>query len=266
MTDNGNLITDPAGNPVVFDAFIDTGTSSVAISRMQAEGYDFEGFTLVQGLGFTPADYVATYTDTGIGGDVPGQVTRPFGLRIINGQPLTDEWSGNPMQLPAYGPFGLWVPNEVSDTEAMMLEPINLIGMPAIRGHAMVMDPSPMVEMDRMNTYLLPAGDPGIPKTNITLGVYLKSYTPTAPAELSTAPNPMIQNVSVRNGSVNSGPHDWFFDTGSAGTMIGFAQAQALGLIGPEYTSLEEFMLTYDGPTAPIGGVGGTQDAPGYAG
>jgi len=262
-TDGGEVITDQ-GRPVVFEAFIDTGASGFVISYITATGeYD----TLSLGLG--PADIIGEFTETGIAGQETGDVTRKLGVSVSNVTPGTagsielDEFQD-------YGLYNLWVRRQAGTGEAIdlgiagaIVDPMNVIGMPVISQRTMVMTPPPVETIGRMETQLLPDGDPAIPQGNITLEMQLVDLVgePT-PSEVppSFAMNPMLPGVTIATGTgqdrqVSAG-NTWLFDTGSGSTIISFEEAQSVGLIDPGYADLGQFMAEYDGPKSIIGGIG----------
>ena len=142
-------------------------------------------------------------------------------------------WAEHPRQLVVGDVHSLWVRREVGAGEVVdlmgltMVEPVNIVGMPVIGQRVMVMDPTPMANLDLMQTHLLPAGDAAIPHNNIRLKVRMEAFAGTAPAgEVlpSEAANPLVQNIGascVDGGGVRhsiSG-QEWLFDTGAGSTM-----------------------------------------------
>lgn len=271
LTDGNSIIYDQ-GQPVIFEAFVDTGASGFVISYLQARGYSMdlggEGDILSLGLDGSPAgEFVGTYTETGIAGNEVGDISRPFGVRVLNGQAGMGSVD-NLDQFVSYGQHGLWVRQEmgIEENAIFAVEPMNIIGMPVIRQRVMVMDPTPLANDDRMITNLLPRNDPGIPKTNIGLSVYLKNFSQEAPATLSQSPNPMIRDITIASTQTGQrlvdSNNEWLFDTGSGGSFISFAKAKAIGLIPDSYATLDEYMASYTGPTATVGGIGGITTVP----
>jgi len=263
LFESGSVITD-AGEPVIFEAFIDTGASGFVISHLQATGE--EG---VPSLGLGASDFVGEYTETGVGGSEVGDTTTAFGVRVLNGEPGMGN-SGNIAQFVDYGSQSLWVRRSAGPGEVVplpligpLVDPLNVVGMPAIRQQVMVMDPTPLSSLGRMQTHLLPVGDAGIPQTNITFDLYLKDFTGlTPPGEVapSLSENPVVRNVTISHtagGPTNTvAGNEWLFDTGSGSTFISFDKAQDVGLIAGTYASLADFMAGYSGTTTIVGGIG----------
>jgi len=264
LTDDGQVITD-GGEPVIFEAFIDTGASGFVISHLLATG---EGG--IPSLGLDAADFIGQFTETGISGTETGDVTRGFGVSVSNITPGTVS-SIDLTDFNDYGQFNLWTRRSAGLGELLDLgpigaitDPLNVVGMPVISQRTMVMDPSTMDTLGRMTTYLLPAGDPAIPQTNITFDLQLADLTgPATPPEIlpSHHDNPMVTNVTISHTDQtmttrSDTGNTWLLDTGSGSTILSFADAQAVGLIGPQYATLEQSMAEYDGPTAVIGGIG----------
>lgn len=281
LADGGTVITD-GGEPVIFDAFIDTGASSFVISYLQANGYNSpyilpeEAITSL-GLDGVPAgEFIGVYTEIGVGGTELGDVTRQFAVRLLNGVPGTGT-SANLDQFVDYGLANLWVRQAAGPGEKIwvlegvreLVDPFNIVGMPVIGQRVMVMDPTPLAIGDRMETYLLTHGHPDIPATNLTFDVRMQSYAPTTPPPGEVLPtyadNPLIQHVSITHMTNSVEDMEWLFDTGSGSTFVSFAVAQAAGLIPDTYATLEAYLVDHiaaGGWTQPVGGIGPSVTAP----
>lgn len=263
-----------AVEPVFLTAFVDTGASGFAISQLHASGlYD------VASLSLQATDYVGAYTETGIGGTELGDVSRSFGVRVVSG-PVDQIDPGNLASYVAYGDFHLWVRREVGTSEVIDLgvllggesyfqaDPINLIGMPVIRQRRLVLDATPIfhpLEAESgLGTYLLAPGAIE-PPTQLTVALRLQDFIPSSPPPGEVLPshsaNPLVSGVTLTHtgGSVSG---DWLLDTGAGSSFASFATAKACGLIPSNYATLAAFMADYTGPTAAIGGVGGSLTVP----
>jgi len=280
LTDGGSVITE-GGSPVIIEVFVDTGASGTAISYLNAEGYDYEpfpgfGFVHVPSLGLdgVPAgEFTGTFLETGIGGTELGNVTRDFGVKILNG-PMGG--SGDPADFVDYGQHSLWVRmapgvGEIVEVLGMTLvDPVNVVGMPVIHQRVMVMDPTPLVAQDRLATHLLPPGDGGIPQTNVTFDLHLVDMTGLAPEEdPSHFDNPLVRHVTLTHddggGPASVSDSEFLFDTGSSATFISFAHAQAVGMIDAGYADLAAYLpdhIAADGITGEVGGIGGSVTVP----
>ena len=92
LIDDGSVITE-GGEPVVIEMFVDTGASGFVISHLNAEGYDYEmmpglGWIRVPSLGLDgdpSGEFIGEFTETGIAGQETGDVTKPLGVKILNG-------------------------------------------------------------------------------------------------------------------------------------------------------------------------------------
>ena len=289
MTDGGDVIR-YEGQPVVLNAFIDTGASGTVISNLNAVGYTWLNFWGEEehvpslGLDGMPAgEFIGQFTEIGIGGGETGDVTRPFGLRVMNGTigAVTGENFDDHSDLFIdRGELNFWVRRgpgaaEIVNVLGMVLvDPVNVIGMPLINQGVMVMDPTPMIDEELIETHILPPGDPLIPAdTDFTFAMRMQDYVGTAePGEVlpTSADNPMVQGVSVSHTNpytsegVTLSDQEWLFDTGSSSTFLGLQQAWALGLV-PDGMPLEEFAPLHaaaGGIVLPVGGIGGTIDVP----
>ena len=256
--DGANVITS-GGEPVLLETFVDTGASGFVISALNAQGlYD------TPSLGWTSNDYIGTFSETGIAGNEPGHVTRPFGVGVANAVPGVAS-SVDVDQVVNYGQYNLWTrdnpgPGEVYDLGGFSLtDPVNIVGMPVISQRVMVMDPTVMETQGRLGTQLLQPGSAAIPATNVTIQMQLQNFvTPNGTATPSHADNPVLPAVTVRQGSGGSAASStgtWLFDTGAASSFMSFAQAKQVGLM-QGYDNLADFMANYDGRTAVVGGIG----------
>ncbi len=226
-TDPNSVVSDASG-PVVFSAFVDTGASCSLISFLQATGlYD------VPSLGMTSADYIGVYTETGIGGQELGYVSRPYYVRVLNGAPESEEVPLESFQ--DYGAHNLWVRQAEGVGESLnilgfvMADPVNLIGMPVIRQRVMQMDFRGLTNLNfsglditgiltgggsgsggdgldlasmstGMTTSLLPKGSAELLPTNVTLDLYLRNFTGTAaPGEVlpTWSENPVVRRITL---------------------------------------------------------------------
>jgi hypothetical protein len=281
VTDNGNVIREN-GQAVVLNAFIDTGASGVVISNLNAVGYNWLDLLSVPSLGLTgsPGQFIGHYTEIGIGGTEVGDVTGPYGLRVINGavgDVSAENYDANAAQFVNYGNFNFWVrraPGVGEISDVMGPDPVNIVGMPVIGQRVMVMDPTPLADLSLMITNLLPAGNAGIPtNTNVTFSLRMQDFVGTPPAgeaAPSHAANPVVLNVSASHTVASTGVRksitgqEWLFDTGSASTFVGLEEAWGLGLI-PQGMNMADFLVQHTaagGIVLPVGGIGPSVDAP----
>ncbi len=266
------LWTDPwteETGPAVFSAFIDTGASGFAISALH-QSDDPDVREAVPQLNLTSGDLIGMFTEIGVGGAETGDVTRPFGIRMIDGQAGSGD--GQPVAaFTAYGSFHLWLRREIGTGEAnpfLGLDPINLVGMPVIRQRRMwmtapVFDPGTF-EAAEIQTTMLPAGA-SEPATNITLPLRLQNFVHPPPAgEVlpAAADNPLVRSVTVSHPGGTPHTSEWLFDTGAQSTILAFRVARDIGLIPAACDTLADFMADYTGPTTQIGGIGETLTVP----
>lgn len=286
LTQGGNVITD-GGSAVVLTAFVDTGASAAGvISHLNAVGYTVGGLfgeTIPSlGLDGSPAgEFIGHYTEIGIGGTETADVTAPLGIRLLNGPIFTidgSNYASFASQFIDYGAQSLWVRRQAGVgeiTNIMGLEladPINIFGMPVIQQRIMVMDPRPLIDGGTMNTSLLPAGDTGIPATNLTFKVVMQDFSGTLrPGETppSLAANPMLQRIGLSNTPAGGAPRtltnqNWLLDTGSGSTLLSLHTAWDLGLVpdGMPLADFTELHRAAGGIVEPVGGVGEIVEAP----
>jgi hypothetical protein len=274
----GQVVRDPVHDvESTFDAFIDTGASGIVISKIQAEGYYYGlegGMGDILSLSLDEATMSqGDWDEYGIGGTETGWISPLRHIRLANGVPGQQVYdAGTFQQFDLSG--GLWVRKNIGAGEVILssIDPVNIIGMPVIKDTIMVMDPTPL-DQDlmlgpRMITHLLSdPTDPGIPATNATIAVTMVDFTAGAgSAGLAAAENPIIPNITLRHddGTPAELQQDWLFDTGSGSTFLSFTAAQDLGLIGPGFTDLADYMANGSPErTTAVGGIGeGTLTVP----
>lgn len=276
LTDGGVIMEDENG-PVLFRAFIDTGSSGFVLSNLHATGsHDTPSY------GLTEDDYIGVYTNTGIGGEEVGSVTRPFGVLLYN-DPLPVDGDLKEEDFVNFGESHLWVRDQPGTGEVVeidigggfiypLVSPINIVGMPVIRQRVMLMewiDIPPELEgllppeAKSIQTKLLPPGHPDLPATNVTLDMEMRDFVGEAPSG-ETLPtmsrNPMVKNVTISHDPGFPGvTADWLFDTGAGSSFISFSWAKQIGLIPQSYQNLESFVIDHaagGGMTSQIGGIG----------
>ena len=252
---------DGAIEPVLLPVFVDTGASGFAISHLNATG-DLDQ----PDLGLDAADYIGPFTETGVGGEEAGDVSRPLGVWVRSGPP-SESGEMLPSEFVPFGDFNLWVRRETGAGEYndfLGADPINLVGMPAIRQRRLLLDPTPMEAMDPMETALLAPGAPE-PATQATVSLVLRDFVGATPppgeALPSHAANPLVPGLTLTQGTL-SASGEWLLDTGAGSSFASFATAKAVGLIPAQYATLAAFMADYHGPTADIGGIGASQIVP----
>ncbi|MFP4106882.1 MAG: hypothetical protein ACLFVU_12435 [Phycisphaerae bacterium] len=263
--EDGSVITDD-GVPVIYDAFIDTGASSFAISYLSARGMESEGLPSLGLDGVPEGEFVGEFTEIGIGGGETGDVTRPYGVKVLNGLAGTG-YSASTSDFIDYGQHSLWVRRQVGEGESLyglLYDPINIVGMPAIQQRVLHIDPTKMYTEGRLGVNLLEPGSGSIPSTDVTLSVEMRDYLEltTGTAVPSYADNPMLKNITLKHGDLASTDNELLLDTGGSSSFLCFDKARAIGLIPPQYCTMEQFMAEFTGTMVPIGGVGETQYLP----
>lgn len=257
LTRDGEVITS-GGEPVIWEAFVDTGASSFAISHLHDDGD-----ASVADFGFLPAERLGPHSEAGIGGSEAGQIVGEFGVCLLNGSPSpggavdTEDFTG-------FGEHGLWLRNAagVGESFLSMQDPLNVVGMPVIYGNAMVMDPTPLAAGERMRTHLLPPGE-ALPTTNATFSVRLQDYSAGAPASLSARENPLLQDCALQvDGAAAVENVELLLDTGAASSGVAWDLYRQIDPAGTSGKTFEEFLASHAGPTTVIGGIGGVKTVP----
>ncbi|HRK29847.1 MAG TPA: hypothetical protein PLD59_02120 [Tepidisphaeraceae bacterium] len=291
-TPNGAPLEDNFGLGIFnLTPFFDTGASGVLLSSFWADLLDVNTST------FAGQDVI--FSDIGVGGSEDFFVSESLYLHLgkfhpdaeVNELDVLDE-----VYTQSFGPLRMQVgPAEPNPNP--ILEALNVIGMPAMVGKVVVMDPKPVDTFaDNMRTYVYNPGtpfnpaladiEPGIPSTNVHVPltyVNFEAFTtvspPGAPGPALTY-NPFIgrnpfqpgdtrpQPVAGYNNLTSSG--DWLFDTGAAASIMSRARAADLGVTyvpgtygseDPELQGLAPGTRTFK---LTIGGVGGETTLVGF--
>ena len=101
LMDQAGPIVDPiSGDPVVFEAFVDTGASGSVISYLHATG--LYGVPSLGLDGDPTSEFIGVFTELGIGGTEVGDVTSPFGVKVLNGS-VGQGYSGDTSDFVGYG-------------------------------------------------------------------------------------------------------------------------------------------------------------------
>lgn len=250
-----------AVEPVLLSVFVDTGASGFALSHLHATG-ELE----VGNLALQPADYLGPFTEIGIGGTELGDVSRPLGIWVSD-TPYGSAGELQTTDFTHYGDFSLWVRRETGTgeyNELLGADPINLVGMPVIRQRRLHLDFRPMVDLAPIAVRLLPPAA-AEPPTQATVPLVLRDFigTEAPPGEVlpSHYANPLVPGVTLRHAAASS-TGEWLLDTGAGSSFASFAQAQAAGLIPAHHATLADFMATYTGRVAQVGGIGAALTVP----
>jgi autotransporter-associated beta strand protein len=288
----------PQGTPLEFDdfynvqAFYDTGASGLLLSDQTA------GLLGVQKSTFNGEPVI--FEDVGVGGSEPFHVSEPLYMGLAKFHP---DFDANDYPLSGYdhnlGPVRMQI-GEPPDNP--LLEGLDVIGMPAMRGKVVVMDPTPVDTFaDTMRTYVYNPGtpfntaaadsDPGIPavERHVRLSYADVSrftrVTPQGAPGPTLAENPFIGPNPVLKLDPNPPPDDtppivisyngksaegsWLLDTGAAASILSKAQASQLDVRYDPATENTDNPLLLGVPQSEqfqlsIGGVGGTRKLAGF--
>src|SRR3954468_7072046 len=280
-----------AAQPFDVQAFVDTGASGVLLSKNTAAALGVRKAT-------APGGKEVVFRDVGVGGGEAFAVSEPLFVAIAPGGGSPNDADG---YNPPFGPVRAQI-NTGGGLIEQLTGGLDVVGMPAIKGHILVLDPRPVDTFaDTMRAELLdPRHDrASVPKTDRTVALSYASFarfTQTEPAGAqgpNLADNPFVgpsptantaatketakpqpakavrpsPPVSVAlNGKTSTG--SWLLDTGAAASMISSAQAKKLGVSYRAGTK-ETATPVLDGVpqarqfTFTIGGIGGQNTAAG---
>ena len=294
-------------------AFLDTGASGVLLSP-----------NTTSGLGIPNVPGVKFY-DVGVGGEQAFDVSMPIHISIANSTTVVDEHilaqedEFNNRPTPSfqgidlsvykqnYGPIraqlGVGTETDPNDPNANpLLDDLDVIGMPAMKGKVVVMDPRPVDTIFTgqadigflMKTYVYNPGtaakpqtandDPGIVNTTRTIRLSYGSFDeftrmdppgaqgPTLDHNPFLGPNPVSpagdSTPPVRltfGGAATTG--SLLLDTGAAASVISHAKAAALGVTVDDSDPAHPVLVGVPEDqqfTLTISGVGGSKTVAGF--
>lgn len=289
------LIADDGFGDTTFDiqAFLDTGTSGTLLSQETSSGLGVQNEQV--------GGQDVFYADTGVAGDEGFNVSEPLYGSIAPFSPAVDGTDAAQFNTDV-GPFRYEV-NPVPVADPDLEDPLDILGMPAIQGKVMVMDPKPVDQIDYMNTYLYPPGtkfnsttadtNPGIPDTTYHIKLSYSDFSrftaldPPDAAGPTLFPNPMIGPDPVAQ--LDGAPPDntppvtigqggftttgsFLFDSGSAASFISTSMADRVHVHYADGTYNTDNPLLVDDAgnpipnqfSLPLGGIGGTINAAGF--
>jgi autotransporter-associated beta strand protein len=284
-TANGAPLSNPDGDPnwglpyFNVTAYFDTGASGILLS------YETADYLSV------PKSYsggqLVIFEDVGVGGSEQFNVSQPLYIALAGipsddlDNPLTYQTIYNQKS----GPVRMQIAKSAAD-----LFPVDVVGVPAMAGKVIVMDPKPLDDVwsfDGIHTYVYNPGtpyrpttsdtDPGIPATSHHIRLSYATFDsftqvipagaagPTLAANPFIGPNPVAAlyggppdntpGVTISLGGLKT-TGSFLFDTGAAASMISTSLAAALHVryVGGSQASgkLEMFDPAQPGWSAPI--------------
>jgi hypothetical protein len=290
-------------------AFYDTGASGILLSTATADALQTASDTEPGVHHQTYNGQPVTFEDVGSVGTDTFNVSVPVHIQVAPFHPDYDERiaaaeeefnnSGSTSTVgsiyrQSFGPLRTQI-GPTNPNPDPNLEGVDILGIPAMKGKVVVMDPKPVdAFIDTMRTYTYDPGtvfnkaaadtDPGIPSTTRTVKLSYGSFDQFTKLTPAGAPGPTLEhNPFIGPNPVNpagdttppvkiaygtrSTSGSFLLDTGSAASMISEAKAADLG-VTPNYDDPdnpyligvprdEQFTLT-------IGGIGGTKKVPGF--
>jgi hypothetical protein len=226
-------------------AFLDTGASGLLLSPETADAL---GITKEPG---------ALYVDVGVGGYEFFDVTEPLYLGTLA---YDDPNPENPARYLLNPQWRFQLGQTYSE---WLNEPLDLIGMPAMAGKVVVLDPSRVAMLEYFIADIKSPGDSTIPVADINVALRFEKYvTPDDPLNTPPLPvlayNPLIVGITIEY-NADSSTGDWLLDTGGTVSLFSYAQAEALGLMDANHNPLVPVDFN-----VPIGGIGGQAELPGF--
>ncbi len=277
----------PQGQPLIgkstegdtfnVEAFLDTGASSITLSTNTA-----------QLLGIKremDAQQEVRFQDVGVGGGSEFAVSEPIFLSLAPMAPNVDVEQKDAIASTytlTVGPDRAEIGPLNSGTDfltSLALGDMDIVGMPAIDGKIVVLDPKDVNSMtDKIRTYVYDAksaagANPPVPKTSEHVKLNFVSFcrfTKISPASAqppAISANPMIGVNVTQLGKPSAGT--WLLDTVRVASMISRHQAAALGITYAAGTDGTAHPLLDGVPVnrqfiMSVGGIGGIKKSAGF--
>ena len=280
------------------EAFLDTGASGVLLSPKTADAL---GLKRATAKGADGKESNIVFHDVGVGGSDQFNVSEPIYGSIMKYHSMAGEADDESEYKLLVGPWRAQIGPLGGNFGLLDLVMSNLdvVGMPVLKGHVMVMDPKSVNKFDdTMRTYVYkprtpfdPGNahrDPGIPKTNrhvkLSYGSF-ERFTTVEPPK-STGPA-LFGNPFLGPEPTNSDPNGaktppivsrhngkqyacgWLLDTGAAASIISTRHAQAVGITYKADTKGTDNPVLDGVPkdkqfSLTVGGIGGQKKSAGF--
>ena len=166
-------------------AFLDTGVSSILLSKETATYLDIE------------IDPNGQYVDPGVSGEEYFDISEPLYIGI------TDYNDPNPEDQSHYqlnGPYRIMIRQH--NAEGLLAEPIDLLGMPVMFGKTVVFNTRAPSSLEYFTAQIKEPNDPSIPKIDFEVSLRFEKYVmPLDPNYIPPLPvlayNPVIDNIVI---------------------------------------------------------------------
>jgi hypothetical protein len=245
------------------EAFLDTGASGSMLSSDTVKKLSIQSIKDV------------VFEDIGVAGSEKFRITEPLFVSMAP-YPKSDPESATYSQ--PIGPFRMQI-RPGGGLLDLVAPGLDVVGVPAMAGKVVVLDPKPLANFDKIQTSVYPPGDKNIPKTSRHVPltpVSFARFTRIQPKDAtgpSLSPNPMIGpdpfkaagdarqpvRVTYRGNTVGG---TFLLDTGAVTSIISTGLARQLNLkvsdsgALPDVPKQQQFQLT-------IGGLGGGKQSAG---
>src|SRR5829696_2234780 len=279
------------------EAFLDTGASGVLLSPRTADAL---GVARAKAKGADGKESLVVFQDVGVAGAEKFNVSEPLYSALMRYHSAAGE-ADDPTEYklltgpwraqigPLGGGFGLM---------DLVMSNLDIVGMAALKGRVMVMDPKSVNKFDdTMRTYVYaprtpfdPGNahrDPGIPKTNRHVKLSYGSFgrftrnEPADGAKPTLEANPFLGPEPINPAAAKNVPpivtrHNgkefacgWLLDTGAAASIISTRHAKAVGITYATGTQGTDNPVLDGVPkdkqfTLTVGGIGGQKKSAGF--
>ena len=229
-------------------AFLDTGVSSILLSKETATYFDIE------------IDPNGQYVDPGVAGEEYFDISEPLYIGVADyDDPDPEDQSHYQLN----GPYRVMIRQH--NAEGLLAEPYDLLGMPVMFGKTVVFNTRAQSNLEYFIARIKEPNDPSIPQIDFEVPLRFEKYVmPNDPRQIPPLPvlayNPVIDNIIIEDETYTSSG-TYLFDTGGSISLISEAQAIKLGLIDPNGDPIRE-----PDYSVPVGGIGegDVVEIPGY--
>ena len=280
----GGLLGQPAdkdATTINIQAFLDTGASGIMLSGKTAEALVIK-HTVANRDG---KQQPVIFHDIGVGGTDQFQVSEKLFIYMMPDSGDTDDERRYTV---GFGPVRAQI-SQGGGLIEMLTGGLDVMGMPAMKGRVIAIDPTPVNKFDdTMKVKIFAPRDRAIPQTDLTVKLTYVNFSRFTSVEPATSerpviaanpmigPDPTLPTGAIKNVQAVIARHNnkevtgtWLLDTGAAASMISTKAAALIGVTYVAGTEGSDKPRLHGVPedrqfTLSVGGVGGTKKSAGF--